>query len=102
MNSNANLFTPARSLLLVLLATGLVLMGLLIAMQFSDSMAWSPFDFAALAVLLLGGGFLFTLGASRARDIKRKTAIGAVVAFAVLLLAVELGVGLVGSPIAGS
>lgn len=102
MNPNANLFTPARSLLLILLTTGLVLTVPLIAMQFSEDMNWNTFDFAALAVVVLGAATVFTLAASRVRDLSHRTAIGFLVAIVLALVIVELGVGFLGSPIAGS
>lgn len=102
MNPNFNLGLQPRAFVAILLGTALVLAGPLIAMQFTDEMDWNAFDFAALAVVLLGGGVLFTLVASRARDLRGKTAIGVVVAVALALVVVELGVGLVGSPLAGS
>lgn len=93
---------PTRVLAGVALATAFVLMINLAAMQFTDSVEWSWFDFTAAAVLLLGVGVAFAFATKGLRKIEHKTVAALVVLAALALLWVELAVGLVGSPIAGS
>lgn len=82
--------------------TAVVLVANLVAMQASDGASWSAFDFALMSVFLLGFGAILDGATSLFRNSTHKLAIGAGVVAVAALLFVELSVGLVGSPIAGS
>jgi hypothetical protein len=73
-----------------------------VAMQFTNEVNWTLFDFIVAGVLLLGTGLLIEVAI---RTIKNKNAqiiIIIAVLFGLFLLWAELAVGIFGSPIAGS
>lgn len=91
-----------RQVVYVLAGTGAILLAPLAAMQFTDEVRWSAFDFIVAALLLSGAGLLYVL---LARSIAtRGGRIGAACALFTLLLIVwaELAVGVFGSRFAGS
>jgi hypothetical protein len=63
-----------RPLVRVALATAIVLLVPLIAMQFSDGVAWSPADFVAAGVLVAGTGLLLEAAARRPRSLAYRAA----------------------------
>ncbi len=75
----------------IALAISLILLIPLVAMQFTDEVAWSPIDFATASALLFGSGLVFTLAARRWR--KYRVVIGIVLAAAFLWVWAELAVG---------
>jgi hypothetical protein len=78
--------------LLLAIATGLVLLVPLIAMQFSEDVVWSLGDFIVMGVLLFATGSIFIWAARRAP--RHRLIIAVVVAAALLWVWVELAVGL--------
>lgn len=75
----------------------LVLLVPLVAMQFTDEVAWGPGDFAVAAVLLLAVGIPFELAARRSGDSAYRAAVGVALVAAFLLVWVSLAVGIIGS-----
>lgn len=77
----------------IALATGLILATPLLAMQFTDEVSWTLFDFAAAGGLLFGMGSIFVLVA---RQLNKKYRVAAGIAFAIALLYLwaELAVGI--------
>jgi hypothetical protein len=77
----------------IALATGLLLLIPLVAMQFSSGVNWTAFDFVVMGALLFFTGSLFVLAARR---LERKywLAVGFVVGLAFLYLWAELAVGI--------
>jgi hypothetical protein len=93
-----NKITPTlKNILFVALAVGLILLVPLAAMQFSDSFAWSPFDFATAGVLLFGTGLAFVLITRRSGSFPYLAAVGAALGTALFLLWSNLAVGILGS-----
>lgn len=86
-----------RNIIRIALGTALILLVPLVAMQFSDEVDWSPFDFIVAGALLFGSGFTYELIARRARNLTYRIAIGVAVLAALLLVWVNLAVGIVGS-----
>src|SRR5688572_19019351 len=76
----------------IALATGLILLIPLIAMQFTGEVAWTLSDFVIAGALLFGTGLMFVLAARKTR--KHRVAIGIVLAAALLLIRIELAVGI--------
>lgn len=76
----------------IALATGLVLLVPLIAMQFTGEVNWHGGDFIAMGALLFGTASLFVLAARRSSPGVR-LAIGGLLAVAFLYLWAELAVG---------
>lgn len=92
MKTLNHLILHKQIFLWIVLVTGLVLLIPLIAMQFTNAVNWSAFDFAAAGILLSGGSSLFVLVA---RKLARKywLAAGIVIAIALLYIWAELSVG---------
>ena len=81
----------------VALAAAFILSLPLLAMQFTDEVAWSLADFAVASILLFGAGITYELVARKAGNIAYRTAVGVAVATALLLVWINLGVGIIGS-----
>lgn len=73
-----------------------------LAMQFTDEVNWSLFDFAVMGILLLSTGILLDLVLRKVKTIKNRLLVGFVVLLAFFLIWAELAVGIFGSPFAGS
>jgi hypothetical protein len=97
---NAPLFF--RQLGFIVLAAACLLLVPLLAMYFTDEVAWTAADFAAAAFLLVGTGVLYLLTARAVRGRRSRIALGIGLVLGMLLLWAELAVGIVGSPLAGS
>lgn len=91
-----------KRLLIILCVVGVLLLVPLVAMQFSNEVNWTVFDFVVAGSLLLATG----LGIEAVlRKVKRKdTRVALCAAIVVVLLIVwaELAVGIFGTPLAGS
>lgn len=85
----------------IVITTVLLLLIPLIAMQFTNEVNWTLFDFVAAGVLLLGTGLLCELVIRKVTNIKYRIAICAVLLAALLLVWLELAVGIFGTPFAG-
>ncbi|HKZ67665.1 MAG TPA: hypothetical protein VJ111_14965 [Chitinophagaceae bacterium] len=86
----------------IVLTVALLLLIPLIAMQFTDEMNWSLFDFVVAGVLLLGTGFLCELVMRKVTKTGHRIAIIVAILAAFLLIWLELAVGIFGTPFAGS
>jgi len=83
----------------VALVTTLVLSVPLLAMQFTDEVAWGVFDFAVAGVLLGGTGLMYALAAGKARNagnIAYRAAVGVALAAGLFLVWLVLAVGVIG------
>ncbi len=78
----------------IALATGLILLIPLIAMQFSGEWDWDVPDFIIIGILLFGMGSLFVLTARKIRKNSHRVAVGIVFAIALLYIWAELAVGI--------
>ncbi|MDB5919982.1 MAG: hypothetical protein JWR40_4216 [Massilia sp.] len=94
--------TVAKSLSLVLLATALILLVPLAAMQFTSEVAWNLFDFVVAGVLLAGTGLVFVISMRKLSTTGSRVAAGIVLALALILVWMELAVGIFGTPFAGT
>lgn len=74
------------------LATGLVLLVPLAAMQFTAEVSWSPLDFLVMGLLVFGTSSLFVLAARRAPR-RYWLPLGLLFGLGFLLLWAELAVG---------
>ena len=85
-----------KNILRMVLATAFLLLIPLVAMQFSDEVKWTRFDFAFAGVLLLGSGFAYELIARKSGHIGYRLAVGMAVVTALLLVWVNGAVGIIG------
>lgn len=87
--------TPYRSAIRVALATAFILLLPLVAMQFTDEVVWSLFDFVFAGVLLAATGLLLERAARKANSIAYPAAAGAIGVVAIVLGEVDDAPGLV-------
>jgi hypothetical protein len=90
--------TAYRSVRGVALVTAFILLVPLLAMQFTDEVAWGVVDFAVAGALLGGTGLIHQLAASKAGNIAYRAAVGVALAAALLLVWMNLAVGVIGEP----
>jgi hypothetical protein len=86
-----------KSIIAVAVATALLLLVPLVAMQFTHEVNWTALDFAVAGALLFGSGVSFVLLTRLARNAAHKLAAGIAVAAGLLLVWVNLAVGIIGS-----
>ena len=85
-----------RSAAGVALATALILLVPLLAMQFTDEVVWNLADFVVAGVLLFGAGLTYQLVARKARNTPYRVAVGVAVAGALMLVWLVGAVGVIG------
>jgi hypothetical protein len=74
----------------------------LTAMQFTDEVSWSLFDFVVAGGLLLSTGLMCELAIRKVQKLKHRIAVCAVLLVTLLVIWVELAVGIFGTPLAGN
>jgi peptidoglycan/LPS O-acetylase OafA/YrhL len=90
-----------KRLIIIVSAVAVMLLIPLIAMQFTDEVNWTLFDFIAAAVLLLGTGLMCELVMRKIKKIRLRIAICAALLIMLLLIWAELAIGIFGSPLSG-
>jgi uncharacterized membrane protein len=80
----------------VAIVTGLILLVPLVAMQFSDEVAWTLADFVVAGVFLFSAGRAYQLVASRASNNAYRLAVGVAVGTALMLVWLVGAVGVIG------
>lgn len=93
----ADVNTLSRSIAGVALATGVLLLVPLAAMQFTGQVHWTALDFSVAGALLFGAGLSFVLLTRTSGTFACRAAAGIAVAAALLLAWVNLAVGIIGS-----
>lgn len=86
-----------RSVVGLALATAFILLLPLLAMQITNEMNWTLFDFAVAGALIFGTGLTYQLVARKAGSFAYRFAVGVALAAAFLLVWLNLGVGVIGS-----
>ena len=84
------------------LTVALLLLIPFIAMQFTNEVKWSLFDFVVAGTLLLGTGLLCELVIRKVNKIEYRIVLCGALLVALLLIWLELAVGIFGTPFAGS
>lgn len=87
---------------MILLGIGLLLLLPLVAMQFTNEVNWSPFDFLVMGLLLLGVGLTVELVLRNVRKVQLRMALLLAIAAGFFLIWAELSVGIFGTFWAGS
>ena len=87
---------------LILLSVGILLLIPLVAMQFTQEVNWDIFDFIVMGVLLAGTGLICELILRRVKSTQYRIILCCAVLFCFFLVWAELGVGIFGTPFAGS
>lgn len=83
--------------LIIFIVVALLLLVPLVAMQFSDEVNWSPFDFVVAFVLLMGTGLTFEFITRKSADTIYKFAVASALGTALLMIWTNLAVGIIGS-----
>jgi hypothetical protein len=96
------MITQNKRLIGIVFTVGLLLLIPLIAMQFSNQVNWSLFDFAVMGTLLLGTGLLCELVLRKIKNLKHRLIICGIILIAFFFIWAELAVGIFGTPFAGS
>ena len=91
------IFMENKKIIRIVLATAILLLLPLLAMQVSDEVAWDLTDFAAAAPLLVGSGLLYVLATRKADNNANRVAVGVAVATAFILVWMNFAVGLIGN-----
>ena len=91
-----------KRLIGILITIVVILFLPLIAMQFTDEVDWNLADFVIAGFLLLTTGLLCELAIRKINKSSYRTAFVIVILIALLLIWAELGVGIFGTPFAGS
>ncbi len=86
----------------ILILVGLLLLIPLVAMQFTDEVNWSAFDFAIMGALLLGTGLACELVLRKVQTLRYRLMLCAVVLGMCVVVWAELAVGVFGTAFAGS
>jgi dipeptide/tripeptide permease len=90
-----------KSLKIILTAVAILLVIPFIAMQFTDEVSWTIFDFIIMGALLLSTGFLCELTIRKVSKTKYRIILCIVILAAFLIIWAELAVGILGTPFAG-
>jgi hypothetical protein len=96
------MITQRQRLMGMLLAVAILLLIPFTAMQLTNEVNWSPFDFAVAGVLLLGTALTAELILRKVKNTRKRMILCGVLLAALFLIWVELAVGVFGTPFAGS
>ncbi len=91
-----------KSLLIIVSSVALLLLIPLIAMQFTDEVNWSLFDFLIAAVLISGCGLTIAFILKKVKKTNYRIILITILLLILLLIWVELGIGIFGTPFAGN
>lgn len=94
MNTNEPLY---KAFIIPALATGFLLLIPLLAMQFSNEVAWTLSDFIIAGVLLFGTGLTYKLITRKSGGVIHRVAVGFALFTGLFLIWVNLAVGIIGS-----
>ena len=86
----------------ILYIVGTILLIPLIAMQLTNEVNWSVFDFIIMGAMLTITGLLGEIIFKKVKKYKHRVVLYVVVAIIFLLIWAELAVGIFGTPFAGS
>lgn len=86
----------------IVLTIAILLLVPLIAMQFTNEVNWSFFDFLVAGLLLLAAGLACEFVLQKVKKPVHRIAICAAILLALLLIWIELAVGIFGTSFAGS
>jgi len=92
-----------KSRLFYIISSAALLLSIpLIAMQFTQEVNWTLFDFSIAAILLFGTGITIELVLRKFNPLKTRLFICAILLALLALIWIELAVGIFGSPFAGN
>ena len=86
---------------IILTVMVIILLLPLIAMQFTDEVNWTLFDFVVAGALLIGTGLMCELVIRKVNKTKYRIAICIALLIVLLLIWADLAVGIFGTPLSG-
>jgi hypothetical protein len=92
----------SKRLIGIALTVALLLFIPLIAMQFTDEVSWSLFDFVVAGGLLACTGLMCELALRKVQKLKHRIVVCGVLLVTLLIIWAELAVGIFGTPLAGN
>jgi bacteriorhodopsin len=95
------MFTLQKRTTIIVLIVAFLLLIPLVAMQFTNEVKWTLFDFVVAGFLLLGTGLLFEFASRKVRNPTYRIAICLTILTTLVLIWLELAVGIFGTPFAG-
>ncbi len=96
------MITQNKRVLIIITSVTVLLLIPLIAMQFSDEVKWSVFDFVVAGVLLLSAAFSIEFVLRKINKKETRIVLLIIILLALILVWLELAVGIFGTPLAGS
>lgn len=96
------MITQNKRLIGIVLTVVLLLLIPLIAMQFTDEVSWSLFDFVVMGILLLGTGLMCELVMRKVKKTGHRIALSGALLVVLFLIWADLAVGIFGTPFSGS
>jgi hypothetical protein len=91
-----------KRLIIILLTVTMLLSIPLLAMQFTSEVNWTVSDFVIMGMLLFGTGLLCELVMRKVKSLQGRIILCGVILLVFLLIWIELAVGILGTPFAGS
>jgi len=91
-----------KRLLIILSVVGVLLLVPLVAMQFSNEVNWTIFDFVVAGGLLLATALGIEAVLRKVKHTDTRVALCAAIVVTLLIVWAELAVGIFGSPLAGN
>jgi hypothetical protein len=95
------MITQNKRLIGIVLTAALLLLIPLIAMQFTNGVNWSLFDFVVAGVLLLGTGLACELVLRKVKKLQYRVILCATLLAVLFIIWAELAVGIFGTPFGG-
>ncbi len=96
------MITQNKRVLIIITSVTVLLLIPLIAMQFSDEVKWSVFDFVVAGVLLLSAAFSIEFVLRKINKKETRIVLLIIILLALIMVWLELAVGIFGTPLAGS
>ena len=90
-----------RLIIILAIVAGLLLIPF-VAMQFTNEVRWSGFDFLVMGILLAGTGLVCELILRKVKKTSNRLVLCLAVVGVLVLVWMELAVGIFGTPFAGS
>lgn len=90
-------WSHVRPVMKMVVGSALILLIPLVAMQFTNEVAWTLLDFMVTGGLLVGTGLMYVIGASKLRTPRNRAILGAALGAAFLFVWAELAVGILGN-----
>ena len=97
-----DMFIQNKRLVILLISAALLMLLPFIAMQFSNEVNWSIFDFMVMGSLLFGTGLISELVLRKINKKRHRIILFLAIAAMFLLIWAELAVGILGTSFAGS